>query len=203
MLKDFSGQYAELSDEELLQIASERTSLTDEAVAALNAELSQRKLTHDDITEHERFVKQGLQREAKKVRRKLFGTRRSRDSWVDGIATAFWSFVAFALIASTYAALPQRYHFSPDWQQAAENVLFASVFLAVASGSWGKRIAFWMSLLISSTLHAILLHTWIVRGGTVSGRQTGKLAVLLGIVLFFVVYGCGYALRRKFYGEEA
>lgn len=203
MVKDFSCQYAELSNEELLQVASDRASLTDEAVASLDAEMRQRKLTHDDITKHECFVKQSARREAKKTRRKLFGSRQSKESWVDGVVIAFWSLLAVCLIASTYAALPQRYHFSPDWQPAAENVLFATVFILVTGGSWRKKIAFWMSLLISSTLHAVLLHRWVIRGGTLGGRQVGQVAVLLGIILFFVVYGCGFVLRRKLYGEEA
>ena len=120
MLKEISTRYAALSDEELLQIASGRASLTEEAVAALDAEIRQRNVTQDNIKQHQRFVKRKTQIEAKRTRRKLFGTKRSRETWVDGVVTAFWSLLAFALIASTYAALPQRYHFSPDWQQAAE-----------------------------------------------------------------------------------
>jgi hypothetical protein len=39
-------------------------------------------------------------------------------------------------------------------------------------------------------------------GRTCQPRQ-GKLAVLLGFVLFFAVYGFVWLLRRNFYGTEA
>ena len=65
MLNDFSAEYSERSNDELLQLASDRHSLTTEAVAALDAELHRRNLTDSDRVEHQRFVKRQEQREAK------------------------------------------------------------------------------------------------------------------------------------------
>jgi hypothetical protein len=90
----------------------------------------------------------------------------------------------------------------PDWQEAAVDVMFASVFIAVASTVWWRRISFWMSLAISSAIHVAVVHAWIRQVGNFS-RGQGKLAVLLGFVLFFTVYGVVFLLRRNFYGEEA
>ncbi len=45
MLNDFSTEYSERSDDELLLLASDRASLTTEAAAALDAELRRRNLT--------------------------------------------------------------------------------------------------------------------------------------------------------------
>jgi len=53
---DFSAEYSERSDAELLQLASERNSLTAEAADALDAELRRRNLTEFDRVEYQRFV---------------------------------------------------------------------------------------------------------------------------------------------------
>jgi hypothetical protein len=198
MLNDFSTEYSERTDDELLLLASDRDSLTTEAANALDAELSRRNLTESDQAKHEQFVKRNEQRDEKRRRRRIFGTRRDRRSWVD----LFWALLAIALISFTYLALPSRYHMKPDWQEAAVDVMFASVFIAVTSSVWRRKITFWMSLAISSAIHLVLVHAWIQRVGNLS-RGRGKLAVLLGFVLFFAVYAFVWVLRRNFYGEEA
>jgi hypothetical protein len=198
MLNDFSAEYFERSDDELLLLASDRASLTTEAAAALDAELRRRNLTESDQVKHQQFVKRNEQREARRRRRKIFGTRSDRSQWVD----VFWTLLAIALILFTYLALPSRYHMKPDWQEAAVHVMFASVFIAVIGSSWRRKIGFWMSLLLSSAIHIFVVHAWIQRVGNLS-RGQGKLAILLGFVLFFAVYGFVWLLRRNFYGTEA
>jgi hypothetical protein len=198
MLNDFSAEYFERSDDELLLLASDRASLTTEAAAALDAELRRRNLTESDQVKHQQFVKRNEQREARRRRRKIFGTRSDRSQWVD----VFWTLLAIALILFTYLALPSRYHMRPDWQEAAVHVMFASVFIAVIGSSWRRKIGFWMSLLLSSAIHIFVVHAWIQRVGNLS-RGQGKLAILLGFVLFFAVYGFVWLLRRNFYGTEA
>jgi hypothetical protein len=54
---------------------------------------------------------------------------------------------------------------------------------------------------VSSAIHMFIVHAWIQRIGNLS-RGSGKLAILLGCVLFFAVYGFVWLLRRNFYGEE-
>jgi len=172
--------------------------LTTEAAVALDAELRRRNLTESDQAKHQQFVKRNEQREAKRRRRKIFGTRRDRRSWVD----LFWALTATALISFTYLALPSRYHLTAGWQEPAVDVMFASVFIGVASSVLWRKIAFWMSLVISSAIHLFIVHAWIQRVGHLS-RGQGKLAVLLGFVLFFAVYAFVWVLRRNFYGEDA
>jgi hypothetical protein len=198
MLNDFTTEYSERSDDELLLLASDRASLTTEAAAALDAELRLRNLTESDQLKHQQFVKRNEQREARRRRRKIFGTRSDRGTWVD----LFWTLLAIALISFTYLALPSRYQMRPDWQKAAVHVMFASVFIAVVGSSWWRKIGFWMSLLLSSAIHIFVVHAWIQRVGHLS-RGQGKLAILLGLVLFFAVYGFVWLLRRNFYGTEA
>ena len=55
---DLTTEYSQRSDDELLQLATQRHSLTTEAVAALDAELHRRNLTDSDRVEHQRFVKE-------------------------------------------------------------------------------------------------------------------------------------------------
>lgn len=197
MLNNFSIEYSERSDDELLELASDRASLTTEAAAALDAELRRRNLTESDQAKHQHFVKRNEQRDATRRRRKIFGTRRDRRSWVD----LFWALIIMALLTSAYLALPSRYHMKPNWQEAAVDVMFASVFIAVASSPLWRKIEFWLSLTVSSIIHLLAVHAWIQRVGNL-GRGQGKLAVLLGFVLFFVVYGFVWLLRRNLYGGE-
>ena len=172
-----------------MQLASGSSSLVDEAKAALDCEMRNRGLTHDDLAKHQNLLKRVEQRETRKKVRKL---RRKTDSWVDGVGTLFWSAFGVALIWIAYLALPPRYHFSPDWQEAAGYVMLASVILVAAGfGPWLKKVAFWISLLISSVTHAFIIHGWIVRTGSLDGygrRAHRDVAILLGPVLFLVVY---------------
>jgi hypothetical protein len=53
---NFSAEYSQRSDDELLQLESDRFSLTSEAAAALDDELHQQKLTESDRAKHQQFV---------------------------------------------------------------------------------------------------------------------------------------------------
>jgi hypothetical protein len=194
---NFSVEYSERSDDELLQLASDRSSLTNEAAVALDDELRRRNLAESDRAKHQQFVRHKERSEAIKRRRRIFGTRNDLSSWVD----VFWTLLAIALISSTYVALPNRYHMKPHWQEAAVLMVFASVFIAVVSRSLWRRTGFWMSLAFSSAIHMFVVHAWIQRVGSLS-RGPGELAVLLGFVLFFGIYGLFWLLRRNFYGDE-
>jgi hypothetical protein len=148
MSNNFSAEYSERSDDELLLLFSDRASLTPEAAAALDAELRRRNLTESDQEKYQQFVRRTERREADRRRRKILGTRRDRNSWID----LLWALIAMGLISFTYLGLPSRYHMKPDWQEAAVDAMFASVFIAVASTVWWRRISFWMSLVISSAI---------------------------------------------------
>jgi hypothetical protein len=195
---NFLAEYSGRSDDELLQLASDRSSLTNQAAGALDDELRRRNLTESDRTKHQQFVTRNERREVTRRRRRVFGSWRDRRSWAD----LFWALVAMVLISSTYLALPNRYHLKPDWQESAVIVMFASVFVAVASSLLWRKAAFWTSLFISSGIHLVAAHLWIRRVGKFSHYQ-GELAILLGFVLFVVVYGFVWRLRRSLYGEEA
>jgi hypothetical protein len=71
MPTDFSIEYSQRSDDELLHLASERHSLTMEAVAALDAELRRRNLTESDRVEYQKFVKRQERREWRRRRWKI------------------------------------------------------------------------------------------------------------------------------------
>src|ERR1044071_5179958 len=86
MFGDFSTEYSKRSDDELLLLASERASLTTEAATALDAELRRRNLTDSEQIKRQQFAKRNEQREARRRRRKLFGSRSDRSEWVD----VFW-----------------------------------------------------------------------------------------------------------------
>jgi hypothetical protein len=129
---NFPAEYSRRNDDELLHLASDRSSLTNEAAAALDDELHRRNLAESDRAEHQQFVKRKERRDAMRQHRKIFGTRDDRSKWVD----LFWTLLAIALISSAYVALPNRYQMKPDWQEAALNVMIASVFIAVVGRSW-------------------------------------------------------------------
>ena len=195
---DFSTEYSERSDDELLQLASARHSLTTEAATALDAELRRRNLTESDRLEHQRFVRRQEQREARKHRRKAFGTFKDRLAWLDLLL----AFAAIALISFAYLALPGRYRLKSDWQEAAVYVMLSSIFIAVGSRSvFWRKPDFWTSLVISSAAHLVIVHSWTKRVPDL-GRGQGKLAVLLGFALFLAVFGFVSLLRRSFYGKQ-
>jgi hypothetical protein len=199
MPNDFSAEYSERNDDELLQLASDRHSLTTEAAAALDAELRRRNLTDSDRVEHERFVKQQEQREARKRRRKTFGPFKYQMSWRD----ILWAFAMIALISFTYLALPSRYHFiMPEWQDAAFIAMMSSVIIAIACKSvFWRNFVFWLSLLISSAIHLVVVHALTQPVGNLS-RGVGKGAAVLGFLLFLAVFGFLRLLQRMFNSEE-
>ena len=56
MFTDFQDEYTKLTDDELLQLASDRDSLTDGAQSALDNEIRNRNLTPSDLAKHVNLV---------------------------------------------------------------------------------------------------------------------------------------------------
>ncbi|HEV2401737.1 MAG TPA: hypothetical protein VGS27_32685 [Candidatus Sulfotelmatobacter sp.] len=193
MLTNFSTEYAQRSDDELLELANQRHSLTQEAVTALDAELRRRNLTESDRVEHRKFVKHQEWREHRVHRRKLFGKRQF--SWRELLS----GFVALGVIAWAYFSLPKPYRLKPDWEEAAVCVVIASVFVIVGWRSLWRNITYWIALILSASIQLAVVHAWVQRTGRLN-RSAGKLATLFGFVLFFAIYGCFRLLRRNFYG---
>ena len=92
MFADFKNEYAELSDDELLQLASDRQSLTDDAKSALDAEMRNRNLIAADLAKHQTFVQRSEQRERRRRNRRLFGARRGLLAWV---RFGLWTLIVF------------------------------------------------------------------------------------------------------------
>ena len=193
MLTDFSTEYSQRSDDELLYLATQRHYLTTEAAAALDAELGRRNLTESDRVEHQKFVKRQERRESK-GRRSLFGKRQF--SWLELLS----AFLAMAVVVFAYLALPQQYHLKRDWEEAAVCVMIPLVMVTVGWRSLWRDIAFWMALILSSVVQLAVVHAWVQRAGKLS-RGAGKSAALLGFILFVAIYGSVRLLRRNFYGE--
>ena len=194
MLTDFSEEYARRSDDELLQLATQRHQLTEEAVIALDAELHRRKLTECDRVKHQKLVKHQERREYKVHRRKIFGKRQF--SWLELLS----AFAAMGAIAWAYFSLPKRYQLKPDWEEAAVCVVIASTLVIVGWRPLWREITFWIALILSSATQLAVAHAWVQRAGKLS-RGAGKLATLLGFVLFIAMNACMRLLRRNFYGE--
>ena len=203
-MSDFSTQYADLSNEELLRIASDRASLRDEAVLALDAEMQKRKLNSSDVTKQQRIVERSVRQESRRRRRKVVGSSRSWRSSAQDWAVVLCAAICIGLISIAYQKLPPKYHFSSDWEEAAEYVMWASVGIIAISSFFWRRIGFWISIVVSTALHALMVHAWVKRAGTLSGHhdKSDRLAIMLGFMLFVAVYGCGFYFRRKFYGED-
>ncbi len=198
------NEYAKLSDDELLQLSSDRSSLTDEAKLVLEAEMRNRNLTALDVSKHEEFVRRSEQRERRRRNRKLFGNRWTRLSWIETAVMLFWTATGISLISIFYLALPAPYHLPDKWEESAKYVMFSSVFLVAASSELRPKKRFWISLLMSSSAHLFIVHAWIVHFGTFygKGRRADQWPILLGPLLFLIVYGCVFQLRRKLYGED-
>src|SRR5580692_11794335 len=98
MLSDFSTEYSERSDDELLHLASERHSLTTEAAAALDAELRRRNLTESDRVEYQKFVKRQERREGRRRPRWKISGFKNQMTWRDILE----AFGVIAFISLTY-----------------------------------------------------------------------------------------------------
>ena len=81
MLADFSTEYSQRSNDELLHLATQRHSLTTEAATALDGELRRRNLTESDRVEHQKPVKRQERRESRRRHRKIFG--KDQFSWLE------------------------------------------------------------------------------------------------------------------------
>jgi hypothetical protein len=198
MLDDFSAEYYGRSDDELLQLATQRHYLTAEAAGALDAELRRRNLTEADRIEHQKFVKRQERRESRTHRRKTIDPFKYQMWWRDILC----AFGAMALISFSYLALPKRYHMASAWELAALCVMIATVLIIAASKNifWHKS-TFWISLAISSTIHLLIAHTWAKRTPLLS-RGAGKGATFFGFFLFLGTYWLIRLLQRKFDPEK-
>jgi hypothetical protein len=197
MLNDFSTEYSELTDDEILHLSSERHSLTPDAVVALDAELRRRNLSESDRVEHQRFVRRQERHEFKgRRRRKVFGKRQF--SWRELLS----AFGVMGGIMWAYFALPKQYHLKADWEEPALCVMICSVLVIVGWRSLWRDILFWLALILSAVIQLAIVHTWVRRAGELS-RGGGRLGAFLGFVLFLAIYGCFTLLRRNFYGERS
>jgi hypothetical protein len=157
MLTDFPTQFTELTDEELLQVASERAALTNEAARALDAEL-----THRGLTPHDFNKDTPTKRVFLKLIRNLF-TRSDDESRLETFFFFLCYGVTVLIIFLLYAAIPSQYQLPRDWERSAVIVVFAVVALiAVFREVWRNR-SFWILLTISAAIHLLVVHAYIDR----------------------------------------
>jgi hypothetical protein len=190
MFTEFSAEYSQKSDDELLHLATERRYLTTDAAAALDLELRRRNLTESDRVEHQKSVKRKERRESHVRRRKIFGKRQF--SWLELLSL----FVAMAAIVAAYCALPTRYHLQPDWEEAAACVMIVSVAVTIGWRSLWRDIGFWTALILSAAIQLVVVHAWLERAGELN-RNAGRVAIFLGFGLFVAFYGCIRLLRNR------
>jgi hypothetical protein len=189
MPNDFSAEYSERSDDELLHLASERHSLTPEATAALDAELRRRNLTESDRLEHQRTVKRYEQREARKHRRYINSSFLVRFKLPQALAALIMLAVLWAM-----SHLPVRYQ--EKWGQTIFTTV-AGVVIAILSspktyfrGS-GITSLHWAALLASAFVCAVVSQLSLATSKKAQWRT-------LGMVVGWAAQRtsvCGFAIR--------
>ena len=196
MPNDFSPEYSDRTDDELLHLASQRHYLTIEARATLDAELARRNLGESDRLEHQRFAKRQEARESRRHRRKPIVPFKYQMSWRD----IFYAFATIALISAAYLVLPARYHMRSEWEPAAFSALAMWVVIAIATRAvfWQKS-ELWIALTISSVIQLIVVHYWTERVGLT--RIPGRAIAGLDLLLFLAVYWLVKFLQRVFDSE--
>lgn len=105
MFADFQNEYSELTDDELLQLAAARKTLTDDATFALDAEMRSRALMPADLAKYQTFVRRNEQLETVRRNKRLFGSPRSLMGWIQ--FARFWLLV-MAATASVAIWLTRR-----------------------------------------------------------------------------------------------
>ncbi|WP_041855654.1 hypothetical protein [Candidatus Korobacter versatilis] len=88
METDFQSQYGHLDDEQLLEVAGDRSHLTPEAAVAVDTEVAKRGLTPADLSQHERFVSWSKRRELRILRMKAYGPRARRTRLIVALLVA-------------------------------------------------------------------------------------------------------------------
>jgi hypothetical protein len=161
----------------------------------LDAELRRRNLTESDRVEYQKFVKRQERQEWRRPHRKIPGLK-DKLSGRDILG----AFAAMALIMLAYFALPSPYRLKSDWEDAAFLMMMTSVIIVVAASS-RRKVAFWMSLGISSVIQLVAFHALRLSIQNLpwgAGRGVG----VVGVVLFVGVYGVVRFLQRMLYGRE-
>src|SRR5215472_8912636 len=137
MLNDFSIEYSQRSDDELLHLATQQHFLTTEARAALDAELRRRNLTESDRVEHQKFVKRQERREGRRQTNLRRRWERLGFKWQLNGREILELLAVMAVTLVAYFALPNRYHLNPDWKEAAVIVMLSRLGLPSLCGHGG------------------------------------------------------------------
>ena len=193
MPNDFSAEYSERSDDELLHLASERHSLTAEATAALDAELRRRNLTESDRLEHQRTVKRYEQREARKHRRYIESSFLVRFKLPQALAGLIMLAVLWAM-----SHLPVRYQ--EKWGQTIyTTVAFVVIAILSSPKTYFRRCGItslsWAALLASAFACAVASQLSLTIGKTGQWSTSGMLvgwaafcATYLGLWICYQIY---------------
>jgi len=80
----------------------------------------------------------------------------------------FPAFLAMAVIACTYLALPKRYHLKPDWEETAVYVMIPLVIVTVGFRSLWRDTAFWVAVIFASAIQ------WALSMLDPASRRTGS-----------------------------
>jgi len=171
MLNDFSTEYSKRSDDELLQLASERNSLTAEAADALGAELLRRNLSESDWVEPEQ-------------RRSPFHSSMSRLRTIGNVVldTLIAVFGTAALESSIPRPVP---HSGADviWRVWITSSVIATLLGVLATRYRASKTGIW-AWLLPSVLFAFGAVLYV------GGRR-------LGFVNQFSGYDCAISLQKS------
>jgi hypothetical protein len=191
MGSSFQEHYASISDDELLHIAGDRRDLREEAVVALDAEMSRRGFTRRQARirktdELRSMIAEAGSHRQKRKRSRYFVAKMNRKWLLIGLA----GIVVFFLLVEPHPP-------SDPWLQPGLVVYLGCLMACLGVQPWVRgTVSFWVSLAISSTLQ-FMVARWLIVYHPAHSRQGDKGLWFLSTFSGYVVGGAVFLLLQE------
>jgi len=187
-IQEFAEEYRSKTDEELLRLALEPEQLTPEAKAALNDELTRRKIGTERL-------KVFSHQEERRRRKEAFRSKRpTADRWKSRIGMS----AVYALGVLIYHLLPSRFQIPAEWEDAAVVTFLGTVAIGFCFSEFWKRFIFWIALAA-----AAVAQLWVIKVLNPQAHWHYKNASFVtGLAVGFLVWGGLFLLLRRVYQDS-
>ena len=192
MDSSYQKHYASISDDELLHIAGDRRDLREDAVFALDAEMTMRGLTHEDARAKKRDQ---LRLEIKDVR--AHSPKRKKSKYF--VAQINLGAFILSLIGPVLLVfLFQGHHLVPEeWSFSIFVIYMGAILACLAVQPWVRRtLSFWLSLAISCVPQFMVSH-WLSVYHLAHSRGDVKGSAFLSILAGYILGGALFVLLQK------
>jgi hypothetical protein len=188
----YQERYASLTDDELLHIAGDRPALCDEAISALDSEMSKRGLTHEQVRVKGRDERRF---EAKNARARRPKPKPSK-YFVAKLRLPWFLLGLLGLLLLMFLLMGQ-FDLSDEWSEPVFVVYIAAFIACLAVQPWiRKNLRFWLALAISSIPEFAVSH-WLALNYSGSSRYGLKVRCFLSLLVGYPFAAALFILFEK------